>query len=127
MRKATQQHQQNRENARGQLPHKLQKQVEFVSENPEFKLVHSDEIWIRNGVRVNPKKHQPGRVVHGMSFPRILEGFHGMWLYDMQDNLVSYGFVTMRRSSIATMPRSALVRMSRPKPCRSASAACGNW
>ena len=30
-----------------------------------------------------------------MSFPKILDGFHGMWLYDMQDNLVSYGFVTL--------------------------------
>lgn len=39
------------------LPHKLQKQMEFVSDHPHYKLVHSDEIWIRNGVRVNPKKH----------------------------------------------------------------------
>jgi electron-transferring-flavoprotein dehydrogenase len=30
-----------------------------------------------------------------MQFPEILNGFHGMWLYDMQDNLVSYGFVTL--------------------------------
>ena len=30
-----------------------------------------------------------------MLFPEILNGFHGMWLYDMKDNLVSYGFVTL--------------------------------
>jgi electron-transferring-flavoprotein dehydrogenase len=29
-----------------------------------------------------------------MSFPKILSGFHGMWLYDMKDDLISYGFVT---------------------------------
>ena len=34
-----------------------------------------------------------------MSFPKILDGFHGMWLYDMKDNLVSYGFVTMLDST----------------------------
>ena len=30
-----------------------------------------------------------------MQFPEILSHFHGMWLYDMKDNLVSYGFVTL--------------------------------
>lgn len=40
------------------LPHKLQSQFDFIQENPKFPLVHGDEIWIRNGVRVNPmKKH----------------------------------------------------------------------
>jgi electron-transferring-flavoprotein dehydrogenase len=47
------------------------------------------EIW-----KIDPKKHQPGRVVHAMSFPKILKAFHGVWLYDMQDDLISYGFVT---------------------------------
>lgn len=41
------------------LPQKLQKQLDFVSDHPQYKLLHSDEVWIRNGVRVNPKKrHQ---------------------------------------------------------------------
>ncbi len=40
------------------LPDKLNKQLALVSQQPEYKIVHSDEIWIRNGVRVNPmKKH----------------------------------------------------------------------
>ena len=39
-------------------PDKLAQQKDYVS-NSAVKLVHSDEIWIRNGVRVNPhKKHQ---------------------------------------------------------------------
>lgn len=41
------------------LEEKLQKQYEFIQHNPETPLVHGEEIWIRNGVRVNPKnKHK---------------------------------------------------------------------
>lgn len=40
------------------LPEKLQKQTSFV-ESHDVPLVHTEEIWIRNGVRVNQmKKHQ---------------------------------------------------------------------
>lgn len=40
------------------LPNKLNKQLALVSQQPEYKIIHSDEIWIRNGVRVNQmKKH----------------------------------------------------------------------
>ena len=48
------------------------------------------EIW-----RVKPEKHKPGRVIHGSLFPDFLSQFNGMWLYDMKDNLISFGFVTM--------------------------------
>lgn len=42
----------------GWLPNKLDKQLTLVSQQPEYKIIHSDEIWIRNGVRVNQmKKH----------------------------------------------------------------------
>lgn len=47
------------------LPHKLEKQMQMASEHPHLPLIHGEEIWIRNGVRVNPmKKHQKagGRV-----------------------------------------------------------------
>ncbi len=40
------------------LPEKLEKQLSLLAQQPQFKLIHSDEIWIRNGVRVNQmKKH----------------------------------------------------------------------
>ena len=34
-------------------------------------------------------------MIHGSLFPDFLKQFNGMWLYDMKDNLVSFGFVTM--------------------------------
>jgi len=41
------------------LPNKLEKQVEALQRNPDIKFCHSEENWIRNGVRVNQKKgHQ---------------------------------------------------------------------
>jgi glycosyltransferase involved in cell wall biosynthesis len=38
------------------LPDKLTKQIEFGQQNPELSLVHGEEIWVRRGKRVNPKK-----------------------------------------------------------------------
>jgi glycosyltransferase involved in cell wall biosynthesis len=41
------------------LPKKLEKEIRFFKEHPDFSIVQTEEIWIRNGVRVNPgKKHQ---------------------------------------------------------------------
>ena len=38
------------------LPDKLIKQVEYLKQNPDINLIHTEEIWIRNGKRVNQKK-----------------------------------------------------------------------
>jgi len=41
------------------LPNKLDVQVAAIKNAPDIRLCHCDEIWIRNGKRVNPKfKHQ---------------------------------------------------------------------
>ena len=41
------------------LPQKLERQLETLAQHPGFRIVHCDEIWFRNGVRVNPmNKHQ---------------------------------------------------------------------
>ncbi len=41
------------------LPHRLETQFRFAKENPEIPLIHGEEIWVRKGKRVNPKKiHQ---------------------------------------------------------------------
>ena len=38
------------------LPEKLEKQVTAASSEKDYKLIHCDEIWVRNGIRVNSKK-----------------------------------------------------------------------
>lgn len=41
------------------LPDKLKCQVDFLMKNSHLRFIHTEEIWVRNGVRVNPKiKHQ---------------------------------------------------------------------
>lgn len=40
------------------MPEKLERQLEAIERNPSAVLCHTEEIWIRNGRRVNPmKKH----------------------------------------------------------------------
>ena len=36
-------------------PRKLQRQLDFMERNPEVEICQTDEIWIRNGARVNPR------------------------------------------------------------------------
>jgi glycosyltransferase involved in cell wall biosynthesis len=41
------------------LPHKIEKQLFELRQQPMYKLIHCDEVWIRNGVRVNAmNKHR---------------------------------------------------------------------
>ncbi len=41
------------------LPQKLALQAEALTARPELRICHTDEIWIRNGIRVNPmRKHK---------------------------------------------------------------------
>ena len=37
-------------------PTKLQRQLEILERHPEYRVIYTDEIWIRKGRRVNPKK-----------------------------------------------------------------------
>lgn len=58
------------------LPEKLHVQMDYLEAKPELEFVFSDEIWLRNGLRVNPKKkHQKsgGRVF----FAAVQECFIG--------------------------------------------------
>jgi len=56
------------------LPNKLEKQMEYAKNNPNIKIIHSNEIWIRNGVRVNEKfKHKKmGGWIYKNSLPLCL-------------------------------------------------------
>lgn len=41
------------------MSHKLELQVKQILTEPEVKIIHTEEIWVRNAVRVNPaKKHR---------------------------------------------------------------------
>lgn len=52
------------------LPKKLTAQVDFFNSNPEALICQTQELWIRNGMRVNPKKrHQK---FSGMIFKQSL-------------------------------------------------------
>ena len=53
------------------LPAKLSTQVGFFDSNPDALICQTEEIWIRNGLRVNPKKRH--KKFSGMIFERSLE------------------------------------------------------
>lgn len=38
------------------LPKKLSRQIEFFNTTPDALICQTEEVWIRNGIRVNPKK-----------------------------------------------------------------------
>ncbi len=52
------------------LPEKLEREVACLSENPAYRVCYTDEIWIRKGVRVNPKKKH--RKYGGWIYPHCL-------------------------------------------------------
>ncbi len=56
------------------LPDKIEKQMTAASDNPDYKLIHCDEIWIRNGVRVNAMdKHEKfGGFIFDKCLPRCV-------------------------------------------------------
>ncbi len=52
------------------MPHKLSRQVDFFNSNPAAMINQTEEIWLRNGVRVNPKNRH--HKFSGMIFERSL-------------------------------------------------------
>lgn len=53
------------------LPQKLSTQVEFFNKTPDALICQTEEVWIRNGLRVNPKKRH--KKPSGMIFKLSLE------------------------------------------------------
>ena len=52
------------------LPQKLEKQISLLKVKLDYKICHTEEIWVRNGIRVNQmKKH---RKTGGWIFPHCL-------------------------------------------------------
>jgi len=53
------------------LPRKLAVQMDYLAHHPEIKICQTEEIWIRNGLRLNPKKYH--QKPEGHCFPLILD------------------------------------------------------
>ena len=53
------------------LPQKLSAQIEFFNQTPNALICQTEEVWIRNGLRVNPKKRH--KKLSGMIFKPSLE------------------------------------------------------
>ena len=53
------------------LPRKLERQMAFMQSQPKAQICYTDEIWIRRGVRVNPKKKKHAKY-SGWIYPRCL-------------------------------------------------------
>jgi electron-transferring-flavoprotein dehydrogenase len=67
----------------------LDKFDELNGPNPQVFATGIKEIW-----KLKPENHKPGRVIHTMGWPQDPDVFGGSWIYDMNDDLVSIGFVT---------------------------------
>jgi len=77
------------EGVRGSLTKQLVERLDLHGEHPQTYETGIKEIW-----RVRPENHKPGRVIHGSLFPDFFSKPSGMWLYDLKDDLISYGYVT---------------------------------
>jgi glycosyltransferase involved in cell wall biosynthesis len=53
------------------LPRKLRVQLEFLRKHREFRICQTEEIWVRNGHKLNPKKYH--KKPRGYCFPQLLE------------------------------------------------------
>lgn len=53
------------------LPSKLEAQLQYIQENPKSRIFQTEEIWIRNGIRVNP--HAKHKKCAGSIFLESLE------------------------------------------------------
>ncbi|MCU0573544.1 MAG: glycosyltransferase [Syntrophobacteraceae bacterium] len=53
------------------LPDKLRVQMQFLASRPEYRICQTEEIWIRNGQRINPRKYH--RKPEGHCFERLLD------------------------------------------------------
>ncbi|MBW2201180.1 MAG: glycosyltransferase family 2 protein [Deltaproteobacteria bacterium] len=62
------------------FPEKLTIQVDFLHSHPDAFICQSEEIWIRNGVRVNPKKRhkKPSGMIFEPSLPACED--YDLWL-----------------------------------------------
>ncbi len=77
------------EGCRGHLGKQLMARFDLnKNADPQVYGIGFKELW-----EIDPAKHQPGLVVHTAGWPLAADTYGGSYLYHMQDNLVSVGFV----------------------------------
>ncbi len=77
------------EGCRGQLGRQLREKYRLDADrDPQVYGIGLKELWA-----IVPEKHQSGLVIHTAGWPLDSENYGGSFLYHMEDNLVSIGFV----------------------------------
>ena len=77
------------EGCRGHLGRQLMERYRLRENcDPQVYGIGLKELW-----EIDPKKHQPGLVVHSAGWPLDPDTYGGSLLYHMEENLVSVGFV----------------------------------
>lgn len=58
------------------------------SADPQTYAIGLKEVW-----EINPKHHQQGKVTHSIGWPMTSDTYGGGWIYHMENNQISLGFV----------------------------------
>ena len=77
------------EGVRGSLSKKIIKKFELDKESdPQKYAIGIKELW-----EIDPQNHQPGLVLHSQGWPLSKGSAGGSWMYHLDNNQVSVGFV----------------------------------
>jgi electron-transferring-flavoprotein dehydrogenase len=77
------------EGCRGHLGKQLEQKFQLrAGRDPQVYGIGLKELW-----EIKPEKHQVGLVIHTAGWPLTADTYGGSFLYHMEDNLVSIGFV----------------------------------
>ena len=78
------------EGARGHLGRQLISKFKLdAGKDPQAYGLGVKEVW-----EIDPKRHQPGFVLHTAGWPMKSDTYGGAFLYHMEDNKVTMGFIT---------------------------------
>jgi electron-transferring-flavoprotein dehydrogenase len=78
------------EGARGHLGRQLISRFKLdAGKDPQTYGLGVKEVW-----EIDPKRHQPGFVLHTAGWPMQSDTYGGAFLYHMEDNKISMGFIT---------------------------------
>ena len=78
------------EGARGHLGRQLIAKFKLdEGKDPQTYGLGVKEVW-----EIDPKRHQPGFVLHSAGWPMASDTYGGAFLYHMEDNKVTLGFIT---------------------------------